>query len=189
MLKRFLAVAAAMVVVLALFSGCDNNAEQQRSVITIVSMNCNAPAFSDVIGDLGSLSDTWVPVVFENRPYNALVATQPGSPHGEFIITEYLVEWVSLDGGAVMSARGEQTSFAVPSGNLGGAYIRLVGLNEKVDPILVALQAGGTRTMRANITFTGHESGTERDVDVETSVTVEFANFADDSVELCDLVF
>ncbi len=188
MLKRFLVVAAIMVVALPLVSGCDNNAEQQRSVITISSMNCSAPAFSDVIGDLGSIADTWVPVVFENRPYNALVTTSPGTPHGDFVVTKYRIDWVSLDGGTALSSRVEQTSFSIPSGKLGGGFIRLVGLLDKTSPVLTALQVIGVRAMQANITFTGHEAGTEREVDVKVSVTVEFANYADDSVELCALV-
>jgi hypothetical protein len=189
MLKRFLAVAAAMVVVLSFVTGCDTDQGQQRSVITIASMNCSAPAYSDVILDTGSIADTWAPVVFENRPYNSLVTTEPGSPHGDFEVGAYMIEWRPLDGGAALETRVEQTSFTIPSGEFGGGYIRLVGLADKVSPVLTPLQVGGIRVMHANITFYGRETGTERLQEIETGVTVEFANFDDDSVEECDLTF
>jgi hypothetical protein len=189
MLKGFLPLALVLLLMPAFIVGCDADNEQQRSVVTVYSMNCRAPVYSDVYGDAGSISDTWVPVLFENRPYNALVTTEPGAPHGDFLVTQYTIRWESLDGGAVLDPRTEDTSFGIPSGEIHGGYIRIVGLEDKVNPIVTPLRTSGIRLMKANITFVGHESGTERETEITTSVTVELANFIDDDVENCEITF
>lgn len=189
MLKRFLPLALVALILPVFLVGCDAENEQQRSVVTLWSMNCRAPAYSDVVGDTGSISDTWVPVLFQNRPYNALVTTSPGAPHGEFIVTDYTIVWESLDGGAVLPTRTEHTSFTIPSGEINGGYVRLVGLEDKTSAVLTPLQTGGVRVMKANITFAGHEGGTERETEIAAGVTVEFANYVDDDVENCQVTF
>ena len=187
MLKRFLPLALSALLLPALLIGCDADNEQQRSVVTVWSMNCRAPAYSDVGG---VISDTWVPVLFENQPYNSLVTTQPGAPHGSFLITEYTIDWESLDGGGALPTRTEATSFSIPSGEINGGYVRLVDLAEKTGSILSPLAGtSNTRLMKAHITFVGHESGTDRETEITSAVTVEFADFADDDAENCDIAF
>lgn len=187
MLKRLMFVAAAMLVVLS-FVGCDTNKEQQRSVLTVSSVNCNAPAYGDVQDDTGGFSPTLIPVEISNRPYNQFVTTAPDQPHGDFLVTSYRVSWETLDGQAVLPDRVEYTGFNVPSGEVTTAFVLLVSLTEKENnPVLTALQGGGTRAMRAIVTFYGHEVGTERDGEVDGSVSVQFANFVDGSANNCSL--
>jgi hypothetical protein len=45
-----------------------------------------------------------------------------------------------------------------------------------------------THMVRAEITFYGHETGTERDTEVETSVTLQVADFVDGTADNCDEV-
>jgi hypothetical protein len=184
MLKRFMVVAAAMVVLLA-FTGCDTNNEQQRAVVTVYSMNCNAPAYGDVMTG-GGYADTFVPVVLYNRPYNSLVTTEPGSPHGDFLVTAYRIDWVSLDGITVPGPRVEESSFIIPSGTLAGTFIRLMSIAEKENTFSAI--GATTHMVRAEITFYGHETGTERDTEVETSVTLQVADFVDGTADNCDEV-
>lgn len=187
MLKRLMVVAAATVVLLS-FLGCDTNNEQQRSVLTVESINCGAPAYGDVQDDTGGFTDTFMPVQIHNRPYNGLVTTAPDSPHGDFLVTAYRISWVSLDGQPVLPSRLEYTAFTISSGMSALAYVRLVSIGEKMnDPNLTALQAGGSRQMRAVITFYGHEVGTERDGEVEGTTGVHFANYIDGTADNCSI--
>lgn len=179
MLKRFLAFAAIAIVAFGVLGGCDSNGDQQRSVVTVTSINCNGPGYADVADSTGALRETWVPVYMYNRPYNGLVVTDPASPHGEFQVTAYRITWTTAGGTQTMPARLEETSFSIPTGSEVGAMIRLVSLGELTSPLLSGLVGGGTETMVAHFTFYGHETGTDRETEVTATVTVVFANYVD----------
>jgi len=185
MLKRFVIIAFMAVAGFAALVGCDNDPEQQRSVVTIASLNCNLPVFSDVLEQGDSLflliddfvAEDWVQVWFYNRPYNGLVITEPVAPHGDFLITDYRIAWTSGSGGPVLATRMEQVSINVSTRDVATGWIRMVSLADKLDPIIVALRAGGVTFMTANITFYGHEIGTDRTTTIEARASVEFTEF------------
>ncbi len=183
MRKRIFAFTLLALALAAALAGCKNDPEQQRSVISVASLNCNNPGQSDVLEQGDSLNttaddyyaDDWVRVRFENKPYNELITTEPGLPHGDFLVTRYHIRWTRDDGGPVLPERTEQTSISVPSASDNVGYIRLVSLEDKETPVLTALQyAPGHIRMRAHITFYGHEVGTDRETSVEAALDVEF---------------
>ncbi len=177
MLKRFFIFTVLAGAAVSVIAGCDAEPEQQRSVVTVMSLNCNEPGFADTQNDSLGYADTWAAAIFQNRPYDPASFTQPGTPYGDFLITGYQIDWVSINGGPVLPPRQEATSFSIPSGEIAGSNIRLVSLQEKIIadttwplPVIVL----------ANITFVGHETGTTRDVTVQASITMEFANYSPD---------
>jgi len=178
MLKRILVPAAAVCLLLGLVA-CDNTGEQQRSVVTVSSVNGGNPVLCDVADGSGAALETWVPVQFYNRPYNDLVTTGPADPHGTFVITHYHIDWTTPGGSTTMPARDETTSFAVLTGSIATMQIRVASLDEVLGPTLSPLVGGGNVTMVAHVTFTGHEAGTERETEVEAVFTVSFANYID----------
>jgi len=183
MLKRLFAYAVVVTACAGALAGCKNSAEQQRSVISVASLNCNEPGQSDVLeqGDsLNLMADDyyaadWSRVRFENKPYNGMITTDPGAPHGDFLVTRYHVRWTRSDGGPVLPERDEATSITVPSGKDNEGFIRLVSLEDKETPILTALRYAPSHIrMTAHITFYGHEIGTDRETSVEAALEVEF---------------
>ncbi len=183
MRKRIIAFTLLAGALAASLAGCKNDPEQQRSVLSVASLNCNEPGQSDVLEQGDSLNlltddyyaDDWVRVRFENKPYNDLVVTDPGAPHGDFLVTRYHIRWTRDDGGPVLPERDEHTSVTVPSLGDNVTYIRLVSLQDKESPVLTALQyAPGHVRMRAHITFYGHEIGTDRETSIEAAIDVEF---------------
>ena len=99
----------------ALVASCQNDPEDNRAVVTVASINENAPFFSDVLEQGDTLfaagggfftqddfaREEMVEVTFFNRPFNSLVTTGPGQPFNDFLITAYRVEWRRADGGLV----------------------------------------------------------------------------------------
>ncbi|MCH7549688.1 MAG: hypothetical protein IH969_09185, partial [Candidatus Krumholzibacteriota bacterium] len=126
MMKRFFMFTLLVGAAAAVIAGCNAGPEQQRSVVTVMSLNCNQPGFADMSTDSGSVADTWVFTIFQNRPYDPASFTEPGEPYGDFIVTGYLIEWTGLNGGPALPPRQEATSFSIPTGELAGANIRLV---------------------------------------------------------------
>jgi len=179
MLKRFFSFTLLVAAAVAMIAGCDADPEQQRSVVTIASFNCNAPAFADVVTDSGGAADTWAFALFHNRPYDPLSVTASGFPYGDFLITSYQIVWTPLNGAPALPTRQEALSFAIPTDDFSGASIRLVNLTEKAI-VFPFTQANGVADYLADITFVGHETGTTRNTAVLTSATVEFANYSPD---------
>jgi hypothetical protein len=161
-----------------LLASCEG--DQNRSVITVASINENNPFFSDVIDSNGVVHEDYVMVVLENRPYNILVTTGPSQPFGDFIVTRYRVEWRRVDGGTGLPATyNGATSISIPSGEKVAASIILVPAIEKVGSVLLPLQAGGEYLMVATVTFWGHEGGVERETSFQGTLSVNFANTSD----------
>lgn len=185
MLKRFLTLSLIAGIALGSLVACDSDPEQGRSVVAISSFNCGVPLFSDVLeqgDDLGSAADDfiaedWPLVWFYNKPYNGMVVTQPGRPYGEVIIESYTVQWSRPDGGAVPPDRTEYMGLRINSDDRMSGQVRLVSIQEKLFPDIVALQGGaGALVMNATLTFQARETGTGRESTFVTSVTVQFAD-------------
>jgi hypothetical protein len=185
MLKRFLTLSLITGIALGSLVACDADPEQSRSVVAISSFNCGVAMFSDVLeqgDDLASAADDfiaedWPLVWFYNKPYNDMVVTQPGRPYGEAIIESYTVQWSRPDGGAVPPARTEYMGLKINSDDSNSGNIRLVSVQEKLFPDIVALQGGaGALVMNATLTFQTREAGTDRTGSFTVSVTVQFAD-------------
>jgi hypothetical protein len=197
MLKRFFAFTAVVAVVFGVLAGCDNTGEQQRSVVVVTSVNEGLPVVVDVLEQGDSLyepdgttiklnddfiAQDWLTIQMQNNPYNAFVTTDPGMPHGDFIVTRYQVQWTRTDGGAVaLPTYTGYTSQIIPSGEDAWFAILLVTFDNKNLPVLsdlcyVCPAAGDEIFMRADITFFGHEAGTERETEVEIAVGASFVD-------------
>jgi hypothetical protein len=190
----FVVCAAALIAV-----SCQNESEENRAVVTVSSINENAPFFSDVIEQGDTLYDPnnpgpppspylwddfvaedYVAVTFYNRPYNNFTTTGPGDPLSDFLITRYRLEWRAAVGGTgtVPPLFEGATSVLVPSNTSVTAAVLLVPFTIKNDPAYTALQYTSTEfLMIAHITFWGHEVGTDREWSFDAELSVNFGDW------------
>jgi hypothetical protein len=205
-MNRKITLFACLALVVGVFlASCNDAGENGRAVVTVSSMNGNAPFFSDVLeqgdslffppgGPLAGLpltlddfvGEDWVPVTFYNRPYNDFATTGPGKPFNDFLVTGYHVTWRRVDGGVgIPPAYTGATNINVPSGKEIGALILLVPYEVKNTPLMTAINynnppPGGAfpdeYLMIAHVEFTGHEVGTDRDQTFSAEVSVNFAD-------------
>jgi hypothetical protein len=164
-------------------TSCDDTPQQNRSVISVASINQNVtPLLSDVVWNDGTSGDSYVPdyieVIMENRPYSELIITAPGFPYGNFQVTGYQVEWTRTDGGSpALPNYTSDMSMVVPSGEINVADILLVTVANKTNsPLSDLAGTSNTITMNAKITFTGHEVGVERETEVIANIGVLFGD-------------
>lgn len=187
----------------ALVASCQNDPEDNRAVVTVASINQNAPFFSDVLEQGDTLFDPGgaaftlddfvreenVEVLFFNRPFNTLVTTGPGQPFNEFLITAYRVEWRRADGGLVaLPTYDGATSVICPSNEFITAFFLLVPFQQKNNTLLSSINYnnGGLCgqpncfpdeiLMIARITFFGHETGSDREWSFAAELSVNFAD-------------
>lgn len=192
--KMFTAITLiSIVAVWFLVMGCDEDSNyDSRTVVYVSSVNDNAPYLSDVLNQGDSIYDQtgmnpitnddfveedWIKVQIHNKPYNGIVGVC-GSSLGDFLVTDYSVEFVNLAGGAspVPPFTG-QTSMLVPCNTLVEGYFLIVPLYAKLVSPLVDMQYTAMEVMTiANITFRGHEVQTDRIVEFSCGVTVNFAD-------------
>ncbi|MFQ5511393.1 MAG: hypothetical protein ACE5EO_06040 [Candidatus Krumholzibacteriia bacterium] len=184
-------MALAMVVV----ASCQNDPEDNRAVVTVSSINNNAPFFSDVLEQGDTLfvggapftqddfvEEDFIPVIFHNRPFHSFVTTGPGQPFNDFLITRYRVEWRRADGGlVVLPTYDGATSVMVPSNELVTASFLLVPFEQKNGALLSAINYLGLNfpdeiLMIARLTFWGHETGSDREWFFTAEVSVDFAD-------------
>ena len=93
-------------------ASCNNDSEQNRAVVTVASINDNAPFLSDVLdqGDTLYYAGTTieyvdddfvvedlVEVIFQNQPYNMFTLTGTNLPLSDFLVTRYRVQWRRTD--------------------------------------------------------------------------------------------
>lgn len=201
MIRKYFALTAMMAMLLVVVS-CDSEPEQNRSVVSIASFNENVSLISDTWEQGKEMFDEstgapilyddhiradLVPVLFHNRPYaNNLIFTEPSAPHGDFLITRYRVEWVSVNGGPTLPTYNGGISVQVPTGEFVEAYVMIVDFQDKATPPLsdlcyVCANAGGEILMQANVTFWGHEIGTTRETTVEASIGVVFVDLVQET--------
>ena len=195
MSRKLLAYTTIIAAFFGILAGCDSNNEQQRSVVSVASVNFNGPVISDVLEQGDSVVDVngfavtrddflredWLPILFYNRPYNEIVTTAPGEPGGDVLLTGYEIRWSRDDGGPVLPTFFGSTSILLLTGVYTDATIRLVTFANKSvqfisDLCYLCPNAGEQIEMVAHITFTGHELGSEREVFVNADVGVSFVD-------------
>jgi hypothetical protein len=158
-------------------ASCNNESEENRAVITVASINGNAPFFSDVLdqGDTlcvngicpGSPGGAWyrgddfrredyVEVIFQNQPYHPIVLTGPNLPLSDFLVTRYRVQWRATGGASAppsLPATYEgATSISVKSKEMSVGYILLVPADYKNSI---------NSTLLSDINYVGPLAGTE----------------------------
>jgi hypothetical protein len=173
-MSRKITFFACLIVLGTIFlASCEND---ERAVVSVVSMNNNDPFTSDV-ADAVALTDDWCPVTFYNRPYSSLVATGPGLPYNDFLVTRYRVTWRRTDGGTEVPAPFEGAlSVNVPSTEQANASILLVPGVLKTQPPLSTI--GATQILAvATVTFYGYEVGTDNDQEFTAEISVTFADY------------
>lgn len=163
MLKQgFILVLLAIAAMFAV--ACDDNAAADGMAVFGVS---------DINGSTGgpivAASASAVPMTFRWRPYfdpNAQIVE--AAPHGDYVIDHYRVVWSAVTAGAtVPGAREESTSILVPVYELVTAGIVVADATEATSNSAGAM-------LNANIEFTAHELGTEKEATFEITVTVHF---------------
>jgi hypothetical protein len=174
--------------------GCSEDTNyDQRAVVYVMSINENAPYLSDVLEQGDSVyytpppdfvikyvddyvTEDYVKVIFENRPYNGIV--DPRFSLGDVMVTGYDVEFVNLGGGnAPVASFSGTTSILVEANSIVEAWVLLVPFSAKNSLALDTLKYTAYEIMaQANITFHGHEVQTENETHFPASLTVNFAD-------------
>ena len=127
-------------------------------------------------------------VQFHNRPYNSVI-NPDRSALGDFLLTSYYVEFVTLDGSGspVPPFRGE-TSILVPENAMVEGGILLVPVYTKRMSPLVDLEYTANEIMtNAHITFYGHEIQTDREIEFTAGILVNFADILEEDEQDTDL--
>ena len=182
-----------------LLGSCNNDSEENRSVVIVSAMNGNAPFFSDVLDQGDTLyvggvpftqddfvQEDWIPVTFFNRPFNSIGTTGPGAPLSDFLITRYQVEYSRVGGTGTPLTSVPTTymgamSAQVPSNSFVTTVIVLVPFEEK-NAVLLSninyLNVGFPSEIQtiATVTFWGHEVGTSREWSFQGQLSVNFAD-------------
>jgi hypothetical protein len=177
MAKRNIALVAALALMALL--ACDDAPESGRTIVSIQDFNLGNPVQSDVVVDNGTdpayVAEDLIPVTFTARPYNAFIT---GTTHNQVIIESYRVVWTRTDGGTgTLATRTEASSIYVTVGDETEAFIRLVTWGDKSGPVLSPLIGSASQvSMRADVTFIGREVGTEEEIELSASVSVNFAD-------------
>ncbi len=189
---KFIVLFLGVFLAIVLMSCSEDTPYDQRTVMIVSSINDNTPFFSDVLNQGDSLYERdgvtyktnddyvvedYLPVTFYNKPYSSIFETE-NSSLGDFLVTNYDVEFVRLDGGTspVPSFSGE-TSVLVPANSTVEANILLVPFSVKNQSPLYDLRYSPDEIITyAHITFHGHEVQTNRNISFETGVTVTFGD-------------
>ncbi|MGD8413986.1 MAG: hypothetical protein PVF33_07125 [Candidatus Latescibacterota bacterium] len=183
MLRNIAVYTVLLTLLIFVATSCDDTPQQNRSVISVASINDNvAPLLSDVVFNDGTSGDSYVPdyveVIMENRPYSELIITDPGYPYGNFQVTSYTVEWTRTDGGSpALPNYTSDMSMVIPSGEFNASDVLIVTVSNKTNPPLSDLAGTpNTITMNAKVTFTGHEVGVDRETEVIANIGVLFGD-------------
>ena len=184
MFRKSASIALAVVLASALLAGCQNDGEDQRMIVSVVSINAGAPLAADIYhygeDKVPSLDDfipeDWVSVFFLSEGYNSIV--KPGN----FLVTGYAVTWTRMDGGPALPAAMDvigATSVLLMPGDINAATILLVPFVNKTLPEITVLLGGGEIRAVATIDFWGHEVGSGSESTFTAYLTVNFGDFAD----------
>jgi hypothetical protein len=176
-----------------LVTGCDEDSNYDaRTIVYVSSINDNAPFLSDVVNQGDSVytearndyntfddfvEEDWIKVQFHNRPYSGIVNADYSSL-GDFLVTDYSVEFVDLTGApSPVAPITGATSILVPANTFVEGYILLVPFAAKLIPPLSDLvYTNNAIAAIANITFSGHEVQADNVVEFSCSVNVNFAD-------------
>ena len=154
-----------LLAIAAMFAiGCDDNAASDGVAVFGVS-EINGPDGDPIF----AASASAVPMTFRWRPYfDTDAAIVEAYPHGDYVIDHYRVVFSAVTAGAtVPGPREESTSIFVPVYELVKSGIIVA------TPTEAASNSAGAM-LNANIEFTAHEMGTEKEATFEITVTVHF---------------
>ena len=170
------------------FSGCGkpgaSSTNMTNSYVTITSINENSPLLSDVLTD-GSAADDIITVSFQsNSRQLGSDDDNPTDPDGTSsfdIITfsSYHVGHVRSDGGANPTDFTLGTTVTIEPDSEQEAEIVIVRAFDKNRSPLEELRDEGQIVTTATVTFYG-EDGYGNDISVSASLTISFANYADE---------
>jgi hypothetical protein len=179
MLRKMIVLTAVLAALTVVATSCDNDPQQNRSVIFVTSLNGNvSPLESDIITN-GTIYPDAVIVEFYNRPYNTMIITDPNLPYGSFEFTRYTVEWTLPDGSQGMPPYEAGFGLSVNTEKKEEAMVTIVPQDYKANPPLSTIAPDEILKMNAKITFYGHEVGIDRETGVVANLGVLFADFAD----------
>ncbi len=177
---------------LSLFAaGCSNTEgnEWERLVCEVESVNSGAPlvsAYLDVGGDGMSGTDDdsfpidWVPVLFRARPYSTAITIPEDAAHSWFHITGYNLTWTPNEGAPAgltdYNVVNGYCDLIVPVHDEGVVSVLIADRQMKEEAWYRALYLDPTLSYSANcrLDFTGHESGSEKEVTVSGGMVVTF---------------
>ncbi len=184
---------------LTLSGGCGSNNIEGHTRPTLLSINGGAPLHADVfVADSlapggGYIPEESVEFVFANPPSHLFMDLDETDPYGVFILDSYTVRYEVLQllaGGGSFSAANLPTvstpmHLALPVNAEVATALVLAPASLKFENPIVDIMPGGTApngeaVVQAEITFTGHEQGSDRVQSFEASTTILFANYADE---------
>lgn len=189
MISRALILVLALLLGLTLMSGCSDS-DSERLVCEVQSVNGGLPLISGYVNvgtdGLTPTEDDFypidiVPVVFYARPYGTTVTLPEDGPYSWFHVTSYDLTWIP----------GDVAAAQLVDHNVVGAFCdAMVPVNEDatINVIIadrtlkdaawflpaLSSTASGTFTAQAQLTFYGHESGSEREVAIPAGLSVNF---------------
>ncbi|MBM4117469.1 hypothetical protein FJ251_06935 [bacterium] len=185
---------------LALSGGCGENAIEGHTRPTLLSINGGAPLHADVfvedttVTGGGYIPEESVEFVFANPPSQRFLDLTPDDPYGVFILDSYTVRYEVLQmlptGSGFSEANLPAVSAPIHLGLPVNAEVTtalvLAPASLKLEPPILDLMPGtgtvpyGEVVVQAEITFTGHEQGSNRSQSFEAVTTILFANYADE---------
>lgn len=194
----FLIAVAALA--LAMSSGCGQNTIETHTRPVVLSINGGAPLHADVfVVDTTYAGGGYIPqetaeFVFSNPPSQNFIDLSPEDPYGTFIIESYTIRYEViqlLDGGGSFSTPDLPTisnpiRISLPVNATVTTALVLAPASLKFENPIVDIMPGGTApngeaVVAAEITFTGHEQGSDRNQLIEASTTILFADYADEN--------
>jgi len=184
-------IAAILLATLAATSGCENHDgnQWQRLVCEVQSINGGLPLVSAYLnagndGLVGTEDDflpiDWVVVTFVARPYNAMIVLPEDGPYSWFHVTNYDLTWLPGPG-----APAELTTYNVVNGMCdaivpvheeGAVSVLIADRGMKDQPWYVdrLFVNGESYTASCQLTFRGHETGSDELIELIGGFTVTF---------------
>jgi len=182
--SRVLFLIAALMLVLGALIGCstDNN-ERQRLVAEADLTNGGTPLVIAHLNNNGTDDpvDDFVPiesfnVLFSARPLNDTMVIPEGGTYSTFNITRYDITWhPGFDAPAGLTdynVTGGNLTVSVPVNDEVIAGVLVGNLSMKSEPWF----PGAPFTADLEVTFYGHESGSEHEVSFRAGSTVQFVD-------------
>lgn len=181
------------------FNGCGENAVEGHTRPTLLSINGGAPLHADVfvedstMAGGGYIPEESVEFVFANPPSQKFLDLTPDDPYGVFILDSYTVRYTVLQvlptnsgfSDANLPTVSSPIHLGLPVNTEVTTALVLAPASLKLEPPILDLMPLGTVpygeiVVQAEITFTGHEQGSERTRSFEATTTILFANYADE---------
>ena len=184
-MKRFAILAG-----LVLFAiGCGDETLHSPFLVRVSQINGGVPLQADLIvvvdeatGETAIPEDVVV-VRIENRPYNSVSVTEPGTFVHDFQVTGYTVTWRYANGAPLAGFDFQAATTAIVPANSAaefGLLIAPAGM-KMVDPFLSVLLGGGQIQTIADFDIVGAFMHRPDDpIHMTASLTVNFADFADE---------